>query len=275
MMMTFSSLMEGKESTRDKTKVINLKACYTLLTIMTFMAILASKMRKSSARKARVGMFGGGLLTLAVISSISLGFSTFLIGSGGCEVGPISVVVGDIAYADEISLNDISFQMDSDSFSAPNIVLGNNGEDVLIGDPIFSVDVSFSHAAMETLAYFDNLLLNIQCSLQLKNNNSSYCDFDYVSIGLRDYPTFYYDVSLRNGFANGNHVATGYFGVKSHMRPSLSDLADMDMLYVSNVGNLTYVRLSFHVLETSGNYNVSVMKNGIFSVNFSLIAGNN
>lgn len=37
-----------------------LKACYTLLTIMTFMAILTSKMRESSARKARIGMFGGG-----------------------------------------------------------------------------------------------------------------------------------------------------------------------------------------------------------------------
>lgn len=212
-------------------------------------------------------------MTAAVLSSVSLAFSTFLIGPATAEAGPISVAVGDIAYATRVSLESVSFEIDEESLDGPDFVRDESGQDVLVGEPVFTVDVSFDHAAMDGLAYFEDVLLNIRCWLRARNG-SSYCDFSSVRIGLRDYPTFYYDVPLTSGFAGGQPVSKGTFGFKSSTRPSLSDLSDMDMLYASSAsGGRTYIRFSFHVLENSSNYNQNVLQNGTFSVNFSLISG--
>lgn len=50
-------------------------------------------------RKARIGMFGGGLLTAAVLSSVSLGFSTYLIEPIREAGVPASLEVGEVVDA--------------------------------------------------------------------------------------------------------------------------------------------------------------------------------
>ena len=216
---------------------------------------------------------GGGLLTLAVISSVSLGFSTFLIGSGGTEAGPVSVTVGDIVYATTVSLPDFDFSIEGGTVEGPSYVVSSTqSEPVFVsGEREITVGAKVSHSAFEAIDFIDDVYLSIEFSI-LNGGNPSQNTIEGLRIELDRFPNYYFDVLPRN-YSMNDRSKTYYFQLplKSKNSVCLWSLVDMDSTYNLNSGSdkgKTLIDFSFALSEVS--VDPSAFSNASFFASFSL-----
>lgn len=190
--------------------------------------------RLFNRRNGCLGLGGSAILLLAVLSSISLGFASFLIGPSMTETGPITANVGTIHYGNVISLDDIGLSLPDGTINGPLFAeISSEGSDIVsyYGQFSFEVAVEFSNLAMRSLDFYEDLYLKVSFSLSgpgaIASNNVLSMD-----VCLANYENYYFGYDGERNIDFADELATTIFTIpiKSIEQPSIWTLMELDLL---------------------------------------------
>ena len=226
------------------------------------------KRRTFCQRKTAPICAGGGfLLAVSVLSSIALGFSTYLIGSPLAEAGPISANVGSIVYSRTINFSDIGLDLQGETLDSPSFaVVPSTSSNSLSGSPTFEVSGKIDHSKIGALDFYDELFLKISFFLE----GTSALNYNFVktmAVSLSNYSVYSFEYEGARTVSTRGATTDFLVPVKAKSDRSLWTLTELDA--VNSFNQYSQVLFSFFIDPQSlSEESLSVSK---YSITFSLV----
>ena len=213
---------------------------------------------------------GGFLLAVSVLSSIALGFSTFLIGSPLTEAGPISANVGSIVYSKTINFSDIGLDLQGGTPNSPSlVVVPSTSSNSLSGSPTFEVSGKIDHSKIGALDFYDELFLKISFFLE----GASALNYNFVktmAVSLSNYNVYSFEYDGVRTVSTRGATTDFLIPVKTQSDRSLWTLTELDAVNSFN----QYSQLLFSFFIDSESLNEESLASSKYSITFSLAKEN-
>ena len=248
---------------------------------------LKTGMKKSSVRKKYrlTSGLSGLFLSVGCFSLVGTGFSSWLIGIGSADAGPINVSVGSIVYQ-SVDLNDLGIRFDAQSATGLVTISGSFSDNGTLygGTNLLSNCFSIQgYAEMHKLSQFDlidDFFLRADFMFIGPNRNDA-GRVNSLSVHPTNFDNFAFTTQVAEthfDIESGSEVFTFFFPIKTKNEISLYFLASLDSSFspVYSAETPVNVPISFCFnldVDTADPDFYSSNLDDSFSVVFSLTTG--